>query len=91
MATAKFQAFIAVGADNKLKVDDAVTTVPGLGPGMEAKLKARGVGKVGELMGLMMTFNLDKEAFAAELVANAEVGEKCVAHFRASACRGFAR
>ena len=90
MATAKFQAFIAVGADNKLKVDDPVTSVPGLGPGMEAKLKARGVGKVGELMGLFMTFNLDKEAFAAELVANAEVGEKCVLHF-GRARRGFAR
>ena len=77
MATAKFQAFVAVGADNKLKVNDSVTTVPGIGPGMEAKLKARGVSKVGELMGLFMTFNLDKEAFAAELVANADIGEKC--------------
>jgi hypothetical protein len=77
MATEKFKAFVAVGADNKLKVDDPVTAVPGIGDSMKDKLKARGVTKVGELMGLLMTNNLDKEAFVAELVA-AGIEERCV-------------
>ena len=74
--TAKFRAFVAVGADNKLKVDDPVTVVPGIGESMTEKLKARGVEKVGELMGLFMTNNLDKKAFVAALV-EAEIEERC--------------
>ncbi len=38
MATAKFQAFVAAGADNKLKVDDPVTAVPGIGASMEVRV-----------------------------------------------------
>ena len=35
--TAKFRAFVAVGADNKLKVDDPVTVVPGIETDREAQ------------------------------------------------------
>ena len=82
MATAKFKAFVAVGADNKLKVDDPVINVPGIGPTMTEKLKARGVTKVGELMGLFMTNNLDKKTFVKELKERADIEERCVARQR---------
>ena len=86
--TAKFRAFVAVGADNKLKVDDPVTVVPGIGESMTEKLKARGVEKVGELMGLFMTNNLDKKAFVAELV-EAEIEERCARAIHRLRVSGF--
>ena len=62
---------------SKLKVDDSVTTLPGFGIEMEAKLKPHNLATVGRLMGQFMTLNLDKEAFIAEL-ATYGVTRQCV-------------
>ena len=51
--------------------------MPGIGAATTAKLLARKIDSVGTLMGLLMTMNLDKEKFVAELVEDAGVAKKC--------------
>lgn len=73
MAAERLPAFLR---NYGVKVDDPVTTVPGIGVVVQGKLRAQGVTTVGALIGLMMTHNLDEDAFVAQLVGF-EVQERC--------------